>query len=120
MMQCSVDACTTSYYGKDTLLQPSRRFLGSRSAFVAVSRDTDPSSLAHSKVPGSAKGAPEFEVEEVLAHRQRSSHREYLVKWKGLPTSANSWELPGSLSCPELLEAYNSKDSTTIPDSSNK
>lgn len=76
-----------------------------------ASRDMDDaSSLAHSQGPGSSEGAPEFEVEEILAHRQRSSKREYLVKWKGLPATANSWELPGCLSCPDLLEAYNNKD----------
>jgi len=35
---------------------------------------------------------PEWEVEEVLDHRERYGKAQSLVKWKGYPNSDNSWE----------------------------
>jgi len=35
---------------------------------------------------------PEWEVEEVLDHRDRYGKAQFLVKWKGYPNSDNSWE----------------------------
>ena len=35
---------------------------------------------------------PEWEVKEVLAHRECYGKAQFLVKWKGYPNSDNSWE----------------------------
>jgi len=35
---------------------------------------------------------PEWEVEEVLDHRERYSKAQFLVQWKQYPNSDNSWE----------------------------
>jgi len=35
---------------------------------------------------------PEWEVEEVLDHRELYGKAQFLVKWKGYPNSDNSWE----------------------------
>ena len=34
----------------------------------------------------------QFEVESVLRERGKTTHREYLIKWKGYPESENTWE----------------------------
>ena len=33
----------------------------------------------------------EYEVEGLVAHRNKGTRRQYLVKWKGYPSSENSW-----------------------------
>jgi hypothetical protein len=47
-----------------------------------------------------------YEVERVLAHRERGDTYQYLIKWKNFPPSANTWEPQGNLSCLELINAY--------------
>ena len=58
-------------------------------------------------------GSPEFEVERVLDHRWSGRGRkvlQYLVNWKGYPSSEATWEpienLDGAL---ELVVEYNKK-----------
>jgi hypothetical protein len=34
----------------------------------------------------------EFEVEAIIAHRRKGRRLQFLIKWKGYPTSDNSWE----------------------------
>ena len=48
-----------------------------------------------------------YEVEKVLNHKiDRKGHRWFLLKWKGYPADANSWEKEEDLNCKELLDEY--------------
>lgn len=48
-----------------------------------------------------------FEVEKVLAHRQnRKGKLQFLLKWKGFPSSENTWEKEDNLNCRDLIEEY--------------
>ena len=50
-------------------------------------------------------GKVEYEVEEVVNHREIRGKRQYLLQWKGTPET--SWEWEGNLSgCLELLKDY--------------
>jgi hypothetical protein len=55
-------------------------------------------------------GEVEFEVEQVLLHRdirhKRRSKREYLIKWLGYGPEHNSWEPESSMTCDELIAEY--------------
>jgi len=49
----------------------------------------------------------EWEVETILDHRTRHGRGQFLVKWKGYPSSKNSWELVEGLeNAGELLQAW--------------
>ena len=53
------------------------------------------------------EGQEEFEVEAILAHREQGAQRRYLIKWKGYPTSDNTWEPERNLiHAQETLENY--------------
>lgn len=50
--------------------------------------------------------SPEWEVENIVTHRLNAEtlQTEFRVKWKGFPTSANSWEpLDNIYKCPLIL-----------------
>ena len=51
-------------------------------------------------------GKKEFEVEDIVANRMRRCIRQYLIKWKGYPSSKNSWVNVKDLHTPELLKEY--------------
>ena len=53
-------------------------------------------------------GEEEYEVEEILSHRSkgRARKKEYLVRWKGYPSSDNSWVHEDDLHASELLTEY--------------
>lgn len=47
--------------------------------------------------PVQVQGAPEWEVEDILAHRTRSKKKQYLVQWKGFPVHECTWETESNL-----------------------
>jgi hypothetical protein len=58
--------------------------------------------------PDLIDGEPEYEVEKILDAQQRGRGRKthFLVKWKGYPTSDNSWEPRENLHADELIADF--------------
>ena len=58
--------------------------------------------------PDLVDGEEEFEVEQILDMKQMGRGRKthYLVKWKGYPTSDNSWEPEKNLNTDELIAEF--------------
>ena len=57
--------------------------------------------------PDLIAGEEEYEVEAIVGHRKRYGKMQFFVKWKGYPTSENSWEPVTNLeNADELLSAY--------------
>ncbi|MFH4983242.1 hypothetical protein AB6A40_009951 [Gnathostoma spinigerum] len=48
----------------------------------------------------------EYIVEKIVNKRERDGQTEYCVKWRGLPSSENTWEPEQNLNCPDLLAEY--------------
>jgi chromobox protein 1 len=49
----------------------------------------------------------EFEVEAILNRRKRNNKLEYFVKWKGYPTSDNTWEpIEHLTNCADLVTTF--------------
>ena len=44
-----------------------------------------------------------FDIDTVIADRQRNKKREFLVKWKDLPETENSWVLEDNFSDPIII-----------------
>ena len=61
--------------------------------------------------PDLIDGEQEFEVEKILDAQPRGRGRKmhFLVKWKGYPTSDNSWEPRENLHADRLIREYNKK-----------
>ncbi len=61
--------------------------------------------------PDLIEGEQEFEVEKILdaQPRGRGCKMHFLVKWKGYPTSDNSWEPRKNLHADALIVEYNKK-----------
>ncbi len=57
------------------------------------------------------EGEQEFKVEKILdaQPRGRGHKMHFLVKWKGYPTSDNSWEPRENLHADRLIAEYNKK-----------
>ena len=53
-------------------------------------------------------GEEEYEVEEIINERRHGRNRklQYLIKWKGYPSSENSWIDSTDVHAPELIEEY--------------
>jgi len=61
--------------------------------------------------PDLIEGEQEFEVEKILDAQPKGRGRKmhFLVKWKGYPTSDNSWEPRENLHADRLIAEYNKK-----------
>ena len=53
-------------------------------------------------------GQEEYEVEEIINSRHTGRNRklQYLVRWKGYPSSDNSWVDEKDMHTPELIQDY--------------
>ena len=53
-------------------------------------------------------GQEEYEVEQILSHRTfgRQKQLQYLVKWKGYPSSDNTWEPAENIHVDDLIQEY--------------
>jgi len=59
------------------------------------------------------EGHPEYEVEEILAHRRRGRGHQYLVKWKGYGMEENTWEPLSNLwGAKDLVEEFSRRKQT--------
>lgn len=48
-----------------------------------------------------------YEIEAVRRRRVRKGQRQYLIKWRGWPETANTWEpLENLLSCSDVIDAF--------------
>ncbi|KAI3676784.1 hypothetical protein L1987_86397 [Smallanthus sonchifolius] len=53
-----------------------------------------------------------YEIETLRKTRTRKGVKQYLIKWRGWPESANTWEPAESFtSCPDVIEAFESMSS---------
>jgi hypothetical protein len=59
---------------------------------------------------------PEYEVEEIIKHRNRGRGHQYWVKWKGYPHLENTWESESNLipNARDALNNYKIKNNITI------
>jgi hypothetical protein len=56
-------------------------------------------------------GEKEYKVERILDMKQKGRGRKthYLIKWKGYPTSDNSWEIEDNVNTKELIKEYQTR-----------
>jgi hypothetical protein len=82
-----------------SLLRPAN--IDSDLHLVAAVEDHPPSDIV--------QGEEEYEVEVILDHRGGKCRRQYLVKWKGYPSSDTTWELRQALHhAPDVVNCYES------------
>ena len=56
----------------------------------------------------------EYEIETIVSHRRKGNQWQFLVKWKGYPTSDNSWETEENLEhSEETLNEYKEQHGIT-------
>ena len=58
--------------------------------------------------PDIVDGQEEYEVEQILSHWTFGCNKQlqYLIKWKGYPSSDNTWEPAENLHADELIQEY--------------
>ena len=54
--------------------------------------DQSPTPILGVPAPVNSRPDQEYDIERVLRGRYRKGRLEYLIKWKGFPSSANTWE----------------------------
>src|SRR5712671_748698 len=61
--------------------------------------------------PDLMQGNEEFEVETIINHRffGRRKALQYLIKWKGYPSSDNTWEPVDNVHAPEIVKQYHQR-----------
>lgn len=47
-----------------------------------------------------------YEVEEILDHKNTRAGRKFLIRWKGYDSDDDTWEKESNLKCPEILNKY--------------
>ncbi|KAG5673940.1 hypothetical protein PVAND_003940 [Polypedilum vanderplanki] len=57
----------------------------------------------------------EYEVENIVGHREYNGKLMYKIRWKNYEPIHDTWESYASLSCPDILESYNLKHNVTVP-----
>lgn len=70
----------------------------------------------------SAKSTKEedYEVEDIVGEKMENGKKYYYLKWKGWPSSSNTWELASSLNCPDVLKNYQAKQKSALESSTTK
>jgi hypothetical protein len=65
--------------------------------------------------PDLIAGEPEYEVEKIIDEKTRGRGRKmhFLIKWKGYPTSDNSWEPATDVHAPELIAEFRKRNKGT-------
>jgi Chromo (CHRromatin Organisation MOdifier) domain len=66
--------------------------------------------------PDLVDGEDEYEVKKIIdmKHKGKGHKHYYLVKWKGHPTSNNSWEPRENIQVEELIREFHKKNSKQI------
>ena len=67
--------------------------------------------------PDLIDGEEEFEVERIERHHRHGHNRalQYLIKWKGYPSSDNTWEPQGNVRAPDIIREYwQSRETSSI------
>src|SRR5712671_6864234 len=61
--------------------------------------------------PDLVQGNEEFEVETIINHRFFGQRKtlQYLIKWKGYPSSDNTWEPVDNVHAPEIIKQYHQR-----------
>merc|ERR1711871_1013025 len=69
--------------------------------------DTSMADVKDEESGSGLEGEQEFEVEAIVKKRETKGLKEYYVKWKGFPSSENTWEPEGNLeSAVELVKKF--------------
>uniref|UniRef100_A0A0D9XIL1 Chromo domain-containing protein n=1 Tax=Leersia perrieri TaxID=77586 RepID=A0A0D9XIL1_9ORYZ len=75
------------------------------SAAAAEAEDAAVTAAAEGSPPKLAEGF--YEIEDIRRRRLRKGKLQYLVKWRGWPESANTWEPLENLSaCSDMIDAF--------------
>ena len=61
--------------------------------------------------PDLVQANEEFEVEMIINYQFFGQHKtlQYLIKWKGYPTSNNTWEPTSNMHAPEIIKQYHQR-----------